>query len=513
MIQATIKRYFDRYYEIKNKITFHSKDTEQLKVLIKNNKGELNNYFMAALGLSTLLLRLGAVITLCKKLQDLDDKDDALFMKQVIDNLRESLPSDTSWRIIWEISADRDSPWSIPLKKDTNGQNLLGRFVKFRNDYVHQLVKIIPEHATALEKSIMLFDEMANLAVLFENSSIIQEEHKLYFTSTREKYCLYPFLQLGEEEGLPYLFQGLYGNKSEAKFINTHFGNEWPDTKINEGLVKSREIATKTLEPTFGPMKQALRGGAGIVFDHSDKITYYLECFVGRDEEIKRILNWCQSDSKNNILPIYAEAGMGKGAVVAKVIEESKEIQIPILYHFCGSGMQNSLHASLYHLILQGKKNQWWNNADEELARKLERLPTKYIDLIHFFQRLLTLNFKSPRNNKTGNLVIIIDALDEAAVANTSMQLSDWFYIYNEKEEPIEDWRSPANIKWIFTYRSSANGDKKFYQIHDFNEIENIEMLQPLKGLGEFAVEKALEKFNVSKEFVATVIEKGRIQA
>jgi hypothetical protein len=518
MIQSTIKRYLDRYQDIKNKLGLHNATTEQITELISNQKSDLNNYFMAALGLSTLLLRLGAVVSLCKKLHHLDDKGDALFMKQVIDNLRETLPSDTSWRTIWEISATNDSHWSKPLVKDSNGQNILGRFVKFRNNFVHQSVRIIPEHITSIQKSMVLFDEMATLAELFENTSISLEENKLYFNTPTEKYCLHPFLQNGEEEGLPYLFQGLYGNKTEAKFINTHFGNEWPDTKENEGLEKSRQIATASLEPTFEPMRQALRGGAGQVFDHSERIAYYQECFVGRDEELEKILDWCQSDSKNNVLPIYAEAGMGKGALVAEVIEQlklkkSKEDKfVPVLYHFCRSGMQNSLHATLYHLILQGKKNQWWDTTDEQVAKKLERLPSKYIDLIHFFQLLLSANFKSPRNNKSGNLIIIIDALDEAAVANSSMRLSDWFYTYNEKEEPKEDWRSPSNIKWIFTYRSSAEGEKQFYQLHNFKEIESIEMLQPLKGLGENAVEKALEKFNVSKGFIAAVIEKGKIE-
>jgi hypothetical protein len=515
MIQSTIKRYLDRYQDIKNKLGLHTATTEQINDLISNQKSDLNNYYMAALGLSTLLLRLGAVVSLCKKLHRLDDKGDALFMKQVIDNLRETLPSDTSWRTIWEISATEDVHWSQPLVKDKNGENILGRFVKFRNAFVHQSIRIIPEHIASIQKSILLFDEMANLVDLFENTSISLEENKFYFNTPTEKYCLHPFLQNGEDEGLPYLFQGLYGNKTEAKFINTHFGNEWPDTKENDGLEKSKHIATTSFDPTFEPMRQALKGGAGQVFDHSERIAYYQECFVGRDEELEKILDWCQSDSENNVLPIFAEAGMGKGALVAEVIEQlkSKKLQVPVLYHFCGSGMQNSLHATLYHLILQGKKNQWWDTTDEQVAKKLDRLPSKYIDLIHFFQLLLSANFKSPRNNNSGNLIIIIDALDEAAVANSSMRLSDWFYTYNEKEEPQEDWRSPSNIKWIFTYRSSAEGEKQFYQLHNFKEIESLEILQPLKGLGENAVEKALEKFNVSKEFIAAVIEKGKIMA
>ena len=43
-------------------------------------KSDFNNYYMAALGLSTLLLRLGAVVSLCKKLHHLDDKEDASFI-------------------------------------------------------------------------------------------------------------------------------------------------------------------------------------------------------------------------------------------------------------------------------------------------------------------------------------------------------------------------------------------------------------------------------------------------
>ena len=513
MIQSTIKRYQDRYQDIKNNLGLHTANTNEIIDLIDKQKSDFNNYYMAALGLSTLLLRLGAVVSLCKKLHHLDDKGDALFMKQVIDNLRESLPSDTSWRIIWEISATEDSHWNKPLLEKSNGQNLLGRFVKFRNDYVHQFVRIVPEHIVKIEKSLVLFDEMAKLAELFENATISLEQNKFYFITKTEKYCLHPFLQNGNEEGLPYLFQGLYGNKSEAKFINVQFGNEWPDVQQSSGLEKSKQIAIETFEPTFEPMRQALRGGSGQIFDHSERIAYYQECFVGRNEEIKIILDWCQSDSKNNILPIYAEAGMGKGAISAEVIEQLKKTQIPVLYHFCGSGMQNNLHAILYHLILQGKRNQWWNTSDENVAKKLDRLPSKYIDLIHFFQLLLSSNFKSPRSNKSGNFIIIIDALDEAAVANSSLDLSDWFYTYDEEGKPIEDWRSSENIKWIFSYRSSVEGDKQFYQLHNFSSIEQVEMLQPIKGLGQNAVKKALEKFNVSKEFILEVREKGKITA
>ena len=70
---------------------------------------------------------------------------------------------------------------------------------------------------------------------------------------------------------------------------------------------------------------------------------------------------------------------------------------MPVLHHFCGSGIQNSLHATLYHFIIQGKKQQLWKTEDEDILRKLNRLPSKYTDLImlfHSFIRRVFYTFK-----------------------------------------------------------------------------------------------------------------------
>jgi hypothetical protein len=61
----------------------------------------------------------------------------------------------------------------------------------------------------------------------------------------------------------------------------------------------------------------------------------------------------------------------------------------PVLFHFCSSGIQNNLHATLYHFIIQGKKQQLWKTEDQDVLRKLDRLPSKYTDLIELFHRLL----------------------------------------------------------------------------------------------------------------------------
>jgi hypothetical protein len=493
---SPINRYHERYLELKSNLSISS-NSEIVLDLIQQKPTELNNFFMAGLGLSTLLLRLGAVIQLSAKLNDGNQENDALFMKQVLDNLRETLPSDTNWKNLWIAAVAKESKWEAASITPKGGQSLLDRFVTFRNKFVHQFIQIKEEDALHLSKAIQIFEEMELIVSLFENSEIKSIKGKFYFIQNDTQIELYPFVQKGEKDDLPYLFQGLYDNKKQAKLINTHFGNEEPqDSEIN-------------LEPSFKPLRDAIQGGAGQVFDFSERINYYRACFVGRELEQNAIIDWCKSETESNKLPIFSPAGMGKGALIANSIASLQEEKIPVLFQFCGSGMQNSLHATLYHFILQGKKNQWWSEEDETIKRKLNRLPSKYIDVIHLFQDLLTNHFKNPRSNISNNLIIVIDALDEAAVAYPSLYLSDWFKTYNDKDEPEEDWQSPKFVKWVLTYRKTE-GEKGFNLPINSN-LEHISILQPLNGLSEIAVDVALEQFKVSNDFKTEVIIKGKI--
>ena len=494
--QSPIFKYLERYLDLKTKLPL-TKECNELHSLIQNKPAELNNFFMAGLGLSTLLLRLGAVIQLSNKLNDGNQENDALFMKQVLDNLRETLPSDTNWKNLWVISTTKNTSWETPSIAPKGGQSLLERFVTFRNKFVHQLIQIKESDEIALRKGIQIFDEMTGLVQLFDDSEIRLTNNKFYFIQNNTKIELYPFVQKGEKDELPYLFQGINKNKNEAKLINTHYGNEEPqDSNTN-------------LEPKFHPLREALQGGAGQIFDFSERINYYKACFVGRELEQNTILDWCKSDSENTILPIYSSAGMGKGALIANTIAGLQDDKIPVLYQFCGSGMQNSLHATLYHLILQGKRNQWWSEEDETIKRKLNRLPGKYIDVIHLFQDLLSNHFKNPRSNTSNNLIIVIDALDEAGVAYSTLNISDWFKTYNDKDEPEEDWQSPDFVKWIFTYRKTEG--EKGYSLPLYHKLETLTIVQPLQGLSETAVDIALQPFNVSDDFKREVVIKGEI--
>lgn len=501
-------QYHKRYFDIKEQLNGFD-----IHALIEDEPSRLNNLFMAGLGMGTLFLRMGAVIQMSEKLHDGDTSNDALFMKQIMDNLHETLPSDTNWKNLWYASMRAESKWDKAIPRDSNKNSMLDRFVTFRNKYVHQIIRLLPEHAGEVEKGIKVLDEMASLYSLFDGGEVKLKEEGYTWSQAETELELHPFVQNAMHEDAdpesnrsePYLFQGLYENKSKAKFINTLFGDETAP-QIN-----------LPLEEKFQPMQQALRGGAGQVFDHSERMQYYLDCFVGREREVRSVLEWVKGDSANNVLPIYSEAGMGKGALTAGIIDGLLKENIPVMYHFCGSGMANSLHAVLYHFILQGKKmpgmngSGVWKVVDEILQRKMERLPSRYHDAMHLFQKLLTDCYGPTKKYEGKPLVILIDGLDEAAVANSQLKVSDWFYAYNDKDEPEEDWESPGFVKWIFTYRSLPGKTNEGFRLDGRFALEKNELLQPLQGLTEEAVREALKKFDVSEEFIQTVMERGAV--
>ena len=492
-----IQKYHERYLELKNEKNITS-EQDSLNELIEQDNAGLNNFFMAAFGMSTMMLRMGAVIQLCRKFESSDGQGDALFTKQVLDNLRETLPSDTSWKNLWVISTEQDV-WKQATIKPKIGDSLLDRFVTFRNKFVHQHIQLKSEFLQQLSNGVLLFEEMANLATLFSEGKITVMDGKCYWQENERTLSLHPFLQQGVDQEHPYIFQGLHKSKGEVSMLNLMMGDE------------DAQASDKHLEPVFEPMRASLQGGAGQIFDHSERIAYYQSCFVGRDREKKAVLDFCNDADEKNILCIKSPAGMGKGALIADVIGHLQDTKSQVLYHFCGAGMQNSLHAALYHLILQGNRNQYWDRSEEHVQRKLDRLPTKYVDVIHFFHSLLDEHLKLQKNNLSGNLVIIIDGLDEAQVAYAQLKISDWYYTYNEKEEPEEDWRSNANIRWVFTYRCDDDGNESFYRFPTMKELAKVELLQPLKGLMPEAVDEAFNQFNVSEEFKNVVIQKSTI--
>ena len=490
-----IDKYLNRYQELA-----HSKNIEgteeRVLELLRNDSSGLNNYFMAALGMSTLILRLGAVIQLCRKFESLNEEGDLLFSKQLLDNLCETLPSDTNWKNIWVASAV-DENWKKPAENEA--QSLLSRFVTFRNHFVHQKIQLRENQVDKLIGGIEIFKKMEVLVALFENGRLELRNNQYFWIEDGNETLLHPYLQAYESPDQPYIFQGLY-NKEKVHLLNIQLGD------------KMHQNPNEHINPLFETHKQSLRYGAGQIFTHSERIARYQSAFFGRDTERKLLLDFCQSNVAHNILCVKSPAGMGKGALMADLIGQLKEIRIQTLYHFCGTGLQNSLQAVLYHYILQAKHSSWWNYENADVNQSLQRLPSKYIDVIALFQKLLDNHLKIVRNNTSRNLVIILDALDEAFVASSQLKISDWFTTYNEAEEPIADWRSKLNIRWIFSYRCAEDGTENFYKFPLIKETATIKELQPLEGLKPDIVSKVFkDKFNVSEDFLNALIRKAKV--
>tara|TARA_B100000131_G_scaffold30576_1_gene28604 strand:+ start:5128 stop:6630 length:1503 start_codon:yes stop_codon:yes gene_type:complete len=488
--------YVNRFNEQYENLNLDNMNIERLMNVMIEEKTSLNNLFMAGLGASTLILRLGAIIQLSKKLKEGTPKEDALLIKQIVENLSDNLPSDTSWKIIWYITCADSSPWKSCVTSSKGHQSLIEKFITFRNKYVHGYISLREQDVEKIASGINTINKIVNeTSQLFSGSEIKEHNNQFFFLQGQERVPLHPFLQKGSKDGLPYVFQGLYNDKVTAELISTYFGD-----------IERQEESTHYAS-VFEPMREVLKGGAGRVFDHSNRIAYYSECFVGRDQEIKTILDWVVKKDGKNILPIFSSAGMGKGALIANVIQQlsKKEINIPTLYHFCGSGIQNSLHATLYHFIIQGNKQQLWKTDDEEILMQLKRLPIKYSELIMLFHKLLDECFTPSKKNSFGNLAIVLDGLDEAQIAYPQLNIYDWFNNYDENGESTGHWLSASNIKWIFTYR------KGFYKFPDSDNNFSIDILQPLVGLSPEAARNALSVFNPSENFLTEMVIRGQV--
>ena len=399
-----MKNYFEEYYkryeELKSKLKSNlkskynleingniSNDTNLKEVLTKDYQS-INNLVMAGLGLGTLYLRMSAVLMISIKTSKPQTEQDVSFLKVIAEKLIHKLPADGDWLEIWKkyLENEEDNQWSKILEK-SKLKNIHELFVSFRNNIVHQTLVIKSDlNDTELEeikKGLEILDAMTLFREIFQFSSIEEENDEVYFYDiNRIKHQVSPFVQINKgqqkesiTENLPYLFQGNY--YKGVKFISAK-GGETEGEK------------DKKIEENFDKIKKGIVGFNGDkVFDFKEKIENYNEWCIGRDEEVKAILAWVNSaESNKNVLPIYAPAGMGKGALVAEVIKQLNNKE-KVLYHFCGAGAANNLQAILYHFIIQGK-NYWNKNAlSEKFKNRLERLPSQYTDVIELFQVLL----------------------------------------------------------------------------------------------------------------------------
>ena len=630
-----MKNYFEEFYkryeDLKGDLAKSVGDLtndENLKKAISDHHQLLNNIIMAGLGMGTLYLRMGAVLMIAEKTNKSADENDISFLKVMAEKLIHKLPADGDWLEIWKkfLETEKQCKWNEIISKSAQ-PDIHVAFVSLRNDIAHQEIVISPFcELIEIQKALKILDGMTSFLIQFQQSIISTENNEVYFQydSGEEKLKISPYVQINKSNEpddvviLPYLFQGRY--YAGAKFINP------------EGA-ETKEQKDEAVDDTFEKIKSDIaRFNGDKAFDFKEKIESYNEWCIGRENEVNAILKWINdSETDKNVLPIFAPAGLGKGALVAELIKNLKDNKNKNkhLFHFCGSGPANNLQAILYSLIIQGIEKNYWNSQSlpEKFKSKLERLPSQYTDVIELFQVMLfnsktqskskeidiadlkksieeaainnkkvepligdykdlveylislkyhdnnelvseclgllstTINLLRQNNkyqdkfysrlfdlhcilddNNIENeilsfieekhqlnsvdfkkplptLVIIIDGLDEAAVADHSKRISDWFYTYDEKGERKEKWTSPEHIKWIFTYRQTAKENKEGFQFdyHEFNTHE-LPKVQPLIGLTKEAVKHGfLEEFknlqpSLTEDFLETIIKKGAVK-
>jgi hypothetical protein len=533
-----MKNYFEEFYtryetlKTDLKLTnLKSLTNDDIKYILENNAQSLNNLIMAGLGMGTLYLRMGAVLMIAEKIKP-ENELDVSFLKVIADKLIYKLPNDGEWKDIWNVylSKIKFSRWSkivdsIPHISGLNGK-IFESFVTFRNNFVHQEVVVNSglndSQIEVLAKGLKTLEGMSYFREIFKDSILNtgkeNNDQEVFFQYNRddEKLNVFPFIQINKNHisesigELPYLFLGLYYNGT--KFINT------------EGA-ETEEVKDIKVEKVFEKIKNDIAHYNGDkAFDFDEKIKIYNDWCIGRDKEVGYILDWIEkSDIDKNVLPIFAPAGLGKGALVAKVIEKLIG-QTPVMYHFCGSGNANNLQSIIYHLIIQGKTMPGMDGAgiwklDESVIKKINHLSNLYTDTILLFQSLLKEKYKPIQKFENKPLVIIIDGLDEAAVSDQSKKITDWFYTYDDKGEKKEKWKCPTYIKWIFTYRQTSKENKEGFQFdyHEF-KIYDLSELQPLKGLSEedvlFGLKENFKEFvpTLNDDFIKSITSKGLVK-
>jgi transcription termination factor NusB len=113
-----LQKFIERFSEQRTKLF---EKGNELETLVIEERSAVNNMLLSGMGACTMILRMGAVYLLGKKLHHGNDEQDGLFLKKILDNLSETLPSDTNWFNIWNESLEKeDEKWAVLAQKNGN---------------------------------------------------------------------------------------------------------------------------------------------------------------------------------------------------------------------------------------------------------------------------------------------------------------------------------------------------------------------------------------------------------
>lgn len=473
----------------------------------RSGERQLFNYCYALLGPGTLLLRFSAVILLQAYRKFIfPENPNAALNQTILESLRDKLPTDTDWLRVLERSAsavaeDGDAAQRLSAflkllesKATPWGQKnpilLLEYFVRIRNKIAHFELARDPEK---LLDWLQCLESVLEQLDVFSGTAFQEEAgHLTLVFQDGELLSLHPFCKAerSEESGIviPYVFQGLYDNKTRLSYLGSMQGDE-------------QDSDGQAIRESFLDIGRDALGVTGKAFDFSKRIERYLACFVGRDKELDELEQFCSASASEDpsYLAVTAEAGFGKSALLAALVNRLGKQNV--LHHFCGSGELNNPLSILASLLHQGKTQ--WQNLPEELKQRHTRLPGSWDGLRDLFQQTLEA-WQPGKKAKSPNLVILIDGVDQAMVSHAQIPLSQ-ILIKKEKTEEGEnesDWEIPENIRVIFGYRDGM--------FRDAYKSATLSPVQPLQALGEDSVGVAFQELGISREVHERIVISGR---
>ncbi len=215
---------------------------------------------------------------------------------------------------------------------------------------------------------------------------------------------------------------------------------------------------------------------------------------------MEALKEFCLNPRDDRFLAVYAPAGFGKSALLAcfSVLDEMKD---RVLLHLCG-GSERSNPMNVVFSLLNRNKNIW-NRLSKEMRTRLSKLPGNYDEAVGLFQDTLE---EYSENCGGKGLSVIIDGVDEAEVAWPNLPLWNLLYVKEKDEEgneSIRPWDIPENVRIVFGYREGTTERKDI-------PTASIDILQPMRPLGEGSVDQAFARFRISKAVRNVIIDHGR---
>nr|XP_002732217.1 PREDICTED: leucine-rich repeat and WD repeat-containing protein KIAA1239-like [Saccoglossus kowalevskii] len=314
------------------------------------------------------------------------------------------------------------------------------------------------EEWTKVEQKIRSF-----LYSAIEKADLSDNKRRHYLGSVTEREVEVGIIELEHDEAtkttmaIDRRFENIDVKSENAKLYINFQGNEADeDSRKHLKKLKDEELSPKLGPDRFFPFHNLKWDNEGISMDiHGDyikemceKVKSLLETNVRRvlsqigpidklEEEITRHALFCREhtinfvgrasilskihkhiDGEDPMMPlvIYGESGVGKTALVSKVVRDVQNrylgSDLAIIYRFCGTSADSSSGRGLMLSLCRQIARIYGANE--------ESIPQTYSELIEEFIKLLN------KANADVPLFILIDSLDQLSDENSARQFLEW---------------------------------------------------------------------------------------